>query len=262
MRGVSAVVVVLSLWGCDRHQAWTFHNGSELDEARPPVLVAEVYTGGECGFACQPPGEQVYCEELGPGVQGNRPEGLAAGERYCFMGTALDESNNAYAIGCTVAVVGGEPIQVALSPIEDGRVLHRRCKPPPDIRFDAGMDAGAVGFDAGPGVDAGGFDAGGPVLPDAGPAVDYGRPVRVYFDVSGPGAAGIYDEAGRLMSGGYLYDGHRLWVDAWVGFYARIEATPNAGSRITRIGVPECANASPCELLFVQNEVIDITFGP
>lgn len=262
MRGVVAVCSLLSLLGCDRHQAWTFHNGAELDEAAPPVIVAEVYAGGECGFACQPPGDRVYCEELGPGARGTPPEGLRSGERYCFLGTALDETNRAYAIGCTVAVVGGEAIDVALSPIEAGRVIQRRCQQGPNIRFDGGMDGGEILVDAGGGVDAGGFDAGPPVLPDAGPAVDYQRRLTVYFNVYGPGRVGVFDEDGNLMSGDYLYDRHRLWVEAWVGFYARIEATPNAGSRIQSIGVPECANTSPCEFLFVNNEEIDITFGP
>ncbi|MCA9607897.1 MAG: hypothetical protein KC619_19945 [Myxococcales bacterium] len=261
MRWVSAASALLCLLGCDRHQAWTFHNGAELDEARPPTIVAEVYGGGECGFACQPPGDQVYCEELGRGMQGEPPAGLRTGDRYCFMGTALDETNQAYAIGCAVAVVGGEPIDVALSPIEEGRVIHRRCRQGPSIRFDAGMDGGAVLVDAG-GLDAGGLDAGPPLLPDAGPAVDYGRPARVYFNVYGPGAVGVYDADGRLMGGGYLYDRHQLWVDAWVGFYVRIEATPDAGSRLQSITVPECSNTSPCELLFATNQVIDITFGP
>lgn len=267
MREVLAVVALLGSLGCDRHQAWTFHNGTGLDEARPPTIVAEVYSGGECGFACQPPGEQVYCEELARGAQGDPPSDLRAGDRYCFMGTALDETNRAYAIGCAVAVVGGEPIDVALSPIEDGRVLHRRCQQGPDVRFDAGMmgfDAGVMGRDAGVmGSDAGmGVDAGNPQLPDAGPEVDYGRPVRVYFDVTGPGRVAVYDSDGSPM-GGYLYDGHRLWVDAWRGFYARIEAVPDSGSRIQIIDVPHCANTSPCEFLFeINNDVVEIAFGP
>ena len=206
----------------------------------------------------------MYCEELAAGARGSAPPDLQSGERYCFMGTALDERNQAYAIGCTVAVVGGEPIDVALSPIEDGRIIRRRCQSVPDVRFDAGvrMDAGpGPTRDAGPGFDAGvGVDAGPPPMPDAGPAVNFRSPVRVYFEVSGPGQVGVFDDDGDLM-GGYLYNGHRLWVDAWVGFYSRIEATPDPGARITRIDVPHCGNMSPCEFLYAENEVIEIEFA-
>ncbi|MBX3271112.1 MAG: hypothetical protein KF729_12675 [Sandaracinaceae bacterium] len=271
MRAAPLLLCVLALAGCERRQAWTFQNGSELDEARPPLLVAEVYTGGECGFACQPPGQQVYCEELAGDARGSAPEGLRQGERYCFMGTALDAASEAYAIGCAVGTVGGEPIQVVLSPVEPGRVLRRRCqRPGPMVRFDAGLADGGLdagpGFDAGPAFDAGpgfdaGFDAGTQIPADAGPAVDYSRPVRVYFEVSGSGTVGVFDSGGSLM-GGWLTNGHRLWVDAWVGFYARIEASPGGGQRVQRIGVPHCANASPCEFLFVQTETIPIVFGP
>jgi len=259
MRAGILLLTLLTSAGCERTQAWTFRNGAGLPDERPPTIVTEVYTGGECGFACQPPGsaERVYCQELSRGAVGPRPENLAAGTRYCFMGTALDERGDAYAIGCGVAQVGGDPVEVTLSPIEEGRVIRRACQLPPRVDLDSGvpdMDAGPP-FDAGGGFDAGpadaGYDAGGPPL---------GTPVRVYFEVDGPGLVSVYDDSGRLMGGSVLEEDWRLWVDAWVGFYARIEWRPASGGTFEGLNVPGCGATSPCEFLFFDNHTVRMRF--
>jgi len=261
MRWSLGLCALLATVGCDNDQAWTFHNGTGLDDARPPLIIAEVYSGGECGFACQPPGNRIYCSDVTGRGPAPAPTNLTDGERYCFMGTALDEAGDAYAVGCTVAEVGGDPIEVALSPIEDGRVIHRRCQLPMVM-----IDAGPGGFDAGPGpeLDAGpgGFDAGPrDAGVDAGPGLPQGTPVRVYFEIEGPGEVGIYDPDGRLMGGEYLRGGWRLWVDAWVGFSVRIESRPNAGASLSRLDPPGCGLTSSCSFTFVDNATYVIGFS-
>ena len=265
MRAWIVLLALLTTAGCERRQEWTFYNGMRLDDSRPPTIVAEVFDQGECGFACQPPGDRVYCEELARDVMGPPPSGLTDGERYCFMGTALDEEGNAYAVGCAVAEVGGEPIHVPLSPIADGRVIHRTCQLGPIIDFDAGppvsLDAGPR-MDAGPGgVDAGppGFDAGPPRI-DAGPGLPDGTPVRVTFDITGGGRVSFYDSSGRLMAGRSFGNGSGLIVDAYVGFYCRAVWTVDPGYNLTTFELPGCSPTSPCEFLFTGPANYDFVF--
>jgi len=261
MRWSLGLCLLLVAGGCERDQPWTFHNGTGLDDERPPLIIAEVYSGGECGFACQPPGNRVYCADLAGRAEAPAPTNLMDGERYCFMGTAIDARGQAFAVGCTVAEVGGDPIDVALSPIEDGRVIIRQCELPPVVMIDGGpggLDAGPGPADAGPGgVDAGPRDAG----VDAGPGLPQGTPVRVYFDVEGPGQVSLYDSDGSLIGGEPLQNGWRLWIDAWVGFYVRVESRPDPDASLTRLDPPGCGLATSCEFTFVDNATYVIAFS-
>jgi len=173
-------LAALAASGCEREQPWTFHNGADLADVPPQDLLVEVYDSPECGFACAPPGERVYCEVLERGQRGPAPAGLLRGRSYCFMGTAIDGTGTAYAVGCSVAEVGGEGIDVPLSRLEERRAITRRCEGP-TIMIDAGMDAGRP-RDAGPSdAEPPPLDA-GPGQIDAGGGLSYGDPVTVTIE--------------------------------------------------------------------------------
>ena len=109
--------------------------GSPDDEAEVDEIVGEleraglveVYDSPECGFGCEPPGDRIYCQILGASERGLPPRTLTEGRSYCFMGTSLNELGVAYAIGCAVAEVGGDPIEIPLSRLEDTIFITRRC---------------------------------------------------------------------------------------------------------------------------------------
>ncbi|RZO61316.1 MAG: hypothetical protein EVA89_12115 [Sandaracinaceae bacterium] len=272
MKRLAACCLLLaSAVGCEGTQPWQFRNGTGLDGTAPAQLIAEVYTGAECGFACAPPGERTYCEQLERGQRGTPPTGLVAGERYCFLGTALDEEGRAYAIGCTVAEVGGGPIEVTLSPIDEGRVIVRQCAPTPRVELDAGrMDSGTP-FDAGPPPDAGADRDGGPP-PDAGPLLDagpprgdaglpFGTPVVVHFEVFGPGAAWITEaDTGRGIGPQPLRPRTRLRLEAYVGFVLTIDAEADPDGTLTGID-GACGTNDPCTIRLDRSEDIGIRFA-
>jgi len=137
-----ALIALSLLAACSSEQAWEFRNGVELPPGEPDRIVATVHRGADCGFACRPPGELLYCAEVGAGAQGPAPSNLSDGERYCFVGTAFDAAGELFGVGCQVATVGGGPITVTLAPSDD--VREDRCRV-------GGADAGAPGPDAGPG---------------------------------------------------------------------------------------------------------------
>jgi len=243
-------LVSLALVGCTREQAWTFHNGADLDDVPPEELLVEVYDSPECGFGCAPPGERVYCEVLERGRRGPAPQDLAGGRSYCFMGTAIDGTGTAYAVGCAVAEVGADPIDVPLSRLEERRAITRRCQQGPMVMIDAGMDAGPR--DAGPApVDAAPPDAG---PPDAG-GLPYGTPITVTLRVDGPGRV-------RVLGNGIdrtVLDGFGLEINAYVGYSMRIDPTPDTGARLVGIS-GGCGTADPCDVVLDQPEAIVVTF--
>ena len=263
---VVALSAALTALACAGEQPWTFRNGAGLDDAPPTAIVAEVHEGGECGFACQAPGRRVYCETIAGDATGPAPTELRHGERYCFIGTALDAAGTAYAIGCSVAEVGGRPIDIALSRIAEGRVVTRECQTRPRLMFDGAVprvDAGSM--DAGS-ADAGLVDAGPPPV-DAGPprsdaGLPYGTSVRVIFTVSGPGSMRVYDVDDAVLLAGRLFvDREMLILDAYVGFRVRIEATPDSVGRFDRIGGP-CGVRNPCTFELDRDEDITVYFSP
>lgn len=131
---VSLVVsLVVSLAGCSREQAWVFQNGVGLEDLPPARILTEVYVGAECGTPCGPPGERIYCAEIEGTARGPAPQGLADGERYCFMGTAFGASGRLESVGCAVATVGSGSITVTLSPSDEAS-REARC-----AAFDGGV---------------------------------------------------------------------------------------------------------------------------
>lgn len=254
-------LVALALLGCTRDQAWTFHNGADLDDTPPAELLVEVYDSPECGFGCEPPGDRIYCQILGAGERGLPPRTLTEGRSYCFMGTSLNEIGVAYAIGCAVAEVGGDTIEVPLSRLEDTIFITRRCSQP-TVMIDAGagMDAGPP-RDAGT-IDAGSFDAGpapvdaGPPLMDAGQGPPVGTPITVYILVRGPGQLRI--------TGSWIDQtiGDRTTIElrTYVGDRLRLDPTPLAGARFVMIS-GGCGTSDPCDITLDRAETITVTFS-
>lgn len=256
---LSSLLLVLMLLGCDRSQPWTFRNGPSLMGGEPPTIRAEVYVG-DCG-ACAPMGSRPYCERIAPGESGPQPTGLTEGQRYCFVGTALDAAGVAYGIGCVAETIGGGPIEITLAPIEPDTVIARVCSPPV-VEFDAGP-----AFDAGPGMDAGvvvGVDA-GPPLPDAGPPMDgglsFGDPVTVRFIPRGPGAVYLRELPSRNDIGlpQPIREGRIRTLRGYVGYALEIDVEPDMGA--VYLGIPGCGTSDPCSIQLDRSEDIVIPFA-
>lgn len=257
--GVSALAALGP--GCDRRQPWVISNGDGIEPARPPQIIAEVYAGGECG-PCEPAGERVYCASLTRENQGPAPDRLEGGAPYCFMATGLDETGEAFAIGCTEAEAGSAPVRITLAPILPGRFLVPSCDQTPQVFVDAGprMDAGppfdAGGFDAGPGSDAGAFaDAGPPPLPP-------GTEVRVQFSYSGSGTANLFDHSSGSFIGGVPEAPGFGQLTTVVGDTVRVEATAASGWRIGEISGSRCAPMSPCVIEIARSGAVRVVFVP
>lgn len=245
----------LFLLGCSRDQSWTFHNGADLGDTPPHQLLAEVFDSPECGFGCDPPGDRVYCEILDEGQRGPPPTNLSPGRSYCFTGTAIDETGVAYAVGCAVAEVGGEPVDVPLSRLEERRAITRRCQQPM-VMIDGGVDAGPSHRDAGS-IDAGPapVDAGPPRV-DAGPGLPPWTPLTVYIVVRGPGQVRVTG----LGINDTIYDRWTLQIEAYSGYQLRLDTQPDPGARLVGL-TGGCGTADPCDVVLDRPETIDITFS-
>ncbi|MGE0791584.1 MAG: hypothetical protein AB7S26_38265 [Sandaracinaceae bacterium] len=250
--------------GCDRRQPWEITNGSGLGPERPPLIIAEVYQGGQCG-PCEPVGSRSYCAQITDEGRAPAPIGLQNGEGYCFMATALDAAGNAYGIGCQVAEAGAGPIRITLAPILPGRFIVPICEQGTSVGFDASFpdagppdagppDAGPPGLDAGPPRDAGpGLDAG-----PGGPPV--GTPVNVRFSTVGDGAAYLFiHSTGQLLGEIPPAPGYGQ-LTAEVGDMMRIEAQPSAGSRLSNIYGGGCGTQNPCVMRVSGSENVNVVF--
>lgn len=162
---VLVLALVVGALGCAERTPWIFRPGEGV--ATPTIVRAEVHPAEVCERGCAVQMPPLYCGLFVPPGPGPRPSGLSESTRYCFVGTAFDETGVAFARGCVLGRIGDEtPIEVQLDPA----VISERpsCSP-----RDAGLP------DSGPPTD-GGHDAGPPdgeILdapidapePDAGP---------------------------------------------------------------------------------------------
>ncbi|MFK7984413.1 MAG: hypothetical protein AB8I08_00150 [Sandaracinaceae bacterium] len=263
-RAVGALLVATALLsGCESEQGWSFSNGVGLPEAPPPRIVAEVFEATECGFACRPEGERRYCHELIAGAPGPAPEGLEEGRRYCFLGTAIDESGEAFAIGCAVVEAGGEDIEITLSAFDEARVIARECDTPSPQdagpRIDAGpMDAGTQDggpVDGGP-VDAGlGFDAGTRTPSE----LANGTAIEVFVQGEGEGDVFVTTAAGTPLGPQPVRD-FVLAIETVVGNPLILRAEADAGRRFVGWNGSDCGTQNPCTFVMDRNEAIRAVF--
>lgn len=260
-----AVLLLVLLAGCQSEQGWSFSNGVGLPPGPPPRIVAEVFDASECGFACRPEGERRYCHELIGGAPGPAPEGLEEGRRYCFLGTAIDESGEAFAIGCTVVEAGGDDVNITLSAFEEARVIARQCDSPV-VQLDAGrpVDAGRM-LDAGP-PDASLPDGG---APDAGPGFDAGvrepstLPNGTAIDVfvQGEGAGDVFVTTGTgTPLGPQPVRDFVLQIETVVGNPVVLRAQADTGSRFVGWNGSDCGTQNPCNFILDRGEAIIAVF--
>ncbi|MFK7991676.1 MAG: hypothetical protein AB8I08_37010 [Sandaracinaceae bacterium] len=255
-------MAAMALAGCSE-QPWVFENGIGMPEGPPDAILAQAYVGGECGFACQPPGGLAYCAKLRGDEQGPPPD-LERGQRYCFVGVATDASGTPTGIGCTVATAGTDaPIEVVFSPV-DGINRATECAVDPDPpRFDAGpppMDAGtpdsgpppvdATVPDAGPPPQ----DAGPPPTPDAGP-----QEVSLSTTIDSGGRVLIRNETGRGwdVPGGVTFE-----IGTLSGRQYTVTANPTAPSVFVRFEGGGCGTENPCTVTVTENTALRVVFGP
>ncbi len=260
-----ALLAMLGLTACSE-QPWLFTNGVGMPDGPPDAILAQAFEGGECGFACQPPGELAYCAKLRGEEQGPAPE-LTRGERYCFVGVATNASGTPTGIGCTVATAGTDaPIEVVFSPV-DGINRATECRPDPPTLMDSGpapdagptdagaMDAGPPVPDAGPGLDA------GPPPPDAGPPPTDAGPVEVELTVVGnSGRVLLVSETGNGWN--FLTGVVPFVVGTIAGRQYTITANPDAGSEFVRFEGGGCGTANPCVLTVLSSTTVQVVFGP
>ncbi len=264
--GLLGLAASLAVVGCDRRQPWEITHGAGVPSARPPMLVAEVYEGAECG-PCEPAGRRVYCASLARGSVGPDPDALVDGAPYCFMATALDANGEAFAIGCADARAGQEPVRVTLAPLTPGRFLVPSCDTP-RVMVDAGprRDAGLedAGLDGGL-RDAGGADAGPPGVDAGPPSGDAGPPtgtVRVFFQQEGEGTALVFDARTGGLIGQVPRAPQAAQLTTSVGDQVRLEASPAAGWRLDTIQGGGCGAVSPCTIAITRSESVRVVFAP
>ena len=219
--------------GCRSEQPWHFQNGSGLPDEAPARIVAEVYEGAECGFACRPPGTRVYCSAVGGGAQGPSPDGLRDGERYCFLGTAYDATGQTIGVGCEVATVGGGPITVTFAPSDEARPSS--CEP--------GPDAGAV--DAGPTP----LDAGVPTGP-------------VVLSIEAGAGGGFLVQNTRTGRGWSVGSGIRFNLTTDSGTTYAIYPQVDSGYRFDVFDGGGCDVFIPCEISVVRDTTVLLSFVP
>ena len=242
--------------GCTTEQPWRFRNGAGLGDAPPHRIMASVHEGSECGFACRPPTNRVYCAELMGTEPGPAPD-LTTGSEYCFVGIAVDEMGNVIGVGCTSARVGGGgDVDVILSPA-DGVNRPTRCGP--EVMLDAATDSFVT--DTGPG-DTGGPDAG---MQDTGVmdtgVVDTGTPDAGPQDatitvIPGPGGGALVENVVSGMGWSFSY-GTVFELNTITGFRYRITPTGGVFGGFSGGG---CEGMNPCELTVTGSATIHLSF--
>ncbi len=227
-------VALSLLCGCRAEQAWVFRNGTGLPDEAPARIVAEVFEGAECGFACRPPGARRYCAAVTMGDRGPSPDGLEDGTRYCFLGTAYDALGQTIGVGCEVATVGGGPITITLAPSDEAR---------PSTCEGGGLDASVPD-------DAGARDAG---PPPAGPVV-------LTIEASAGGGFLVQNtETGRGWSVG---GGIRFNLTTEAGNVYSIYPQPAPGYRFDTFEGGGCGVFVPCTIMVVGETTIRVLFAP
>ncbi|MCB9594676.1 MAG: hypothetical protein H6719_18295 [Sandaracinaceae bacterium] len=234
--GRLAIAALVLAGGCSSEQPWVFQNGTGLPDEAPARIVAEVYEGAECGFACRPPGRRVYCSSVSSGDRGPSPTGLSDGERYCFLGTAFDAAGDTIGVGCEVATVGGGPITITLSPSDEAR--QSACVDGPDASLpDAGPRDGGAPSDAGPPV-------GGPV---------------VLTIESGTGGGFLVQNV-RTGRGWNVGSNVRFNLNTEVGNTYAIYPQVSSGFRFDAFEGGGCGAFIPCELLMERDTLVRLSF--
>lgn len=220
--------------GCRSEQPWVFQNGTGLPDEAPARIVAEVFEGGECGFACRPPGARVYCASVAANGQGPSPEGLDDGERYCFLGTAYDAAGQTLGVGCEVGTVGGAPITVTFAPSDEAR--QSACDLLPD---------GGAPFDAGPTP----TDAGAP----SGPVV---------LTIEAGAGGGFLVQNTRTGRGWNVGSGIRFNLTTEAGNTYAIYPQVASGYRFDLFEGGGCDVFIPCEITVVRDTTVRLVFVP
>ncbi|MBX3271113.1 MAG: hypothetical protein KF729_12680 [Sandaracinaceae bacterium] len=226
----SSLALALLAAGCSAEQPWEFRSGTGLPDEAPARLVAEVYEGAECGFACRPPGARVYCSTVAMGARGPAPSGLARGARYCFLGTAYDAAGRTIGVGCEVGTIGGDPITVTLAPSDEARA--NQC------------------------------DADGGVPADAGPPPDGGvapGPVELTI-LAGPGGGFLVQNV-ATGRGWNVASGIRFVLTTDPGTLYAIYPQVAAGHRFDRFEGGGCDVFIPCEIRVLASTTITLSFA-